>query len=116
MSAIRQSLCSVLREPGFTATIILTCALGIGASAAVYSLVYAILLRPFPFRDPDHLVRVQTRHIQQEDALQRCSLLDVGFQLVPTPPVRLRASPVAVFAIHTSQPSPTSSDAPEGRK
>ncbi len=56
---------------------ILTSALGVGTATAVYSLVYAILLRPFPYHDPGQLVRVQTRHAKQGNALQGCSLLDI---------------------------------------
>lgn len=45
-------------RPVLTASIILTLALGIGASASVFSLVAAVLLRPLPFPDADRLVRV----------------------------------------------------------
>ena len=44
------------RQPGFSATAILTLALGIGATTAVFSVVYGVLLKPLPFRDPDRLV------------------------------------------------------------
>src|SRR6201997_77453 len=42
--------------PGFTLTAILTLAFGIGAVASVFSVIDAVLLRPFAFRDPDRLV------------------------------------------------------------
>jgi predicted permease len=46
------------KNPGFTAVAVLTLALGIGATTAIFSAVYAVVLQPFPLRDPARLMLV----------------------------------------------------------
>ena len=64
LSAIRQDITFSLRQlgrsPGFAVASIVTLAIGIGATTAIFSLVDGIMLRPLPFPHPDRLVAIQT--------------------------------------------------------
>jgi len=58
LSDIRYALRTMMRAPGFAATAALTLAIGIGANTAIFTVVYALLLKPLPFRDADRLIYV----------------------------------------------------------
>jgi putative ABC transport system permease protein len=57
---------SLRRTPGFTVTAILTLALGIGATSAIFTVVNAALLRRLPYPDPDRVVMLGTRQINSQ--------------------------------------------------
>ncbi|HXP09048.1 MAG TPA: ABC transporter permease [Acidobacteriaceae bacterium] len=58
MADLKHTLRQLRRSPGFALTAILTVALGIGATTAIFTLVHAVLLRSLPVQDPSTLLRV----------------------------------------------------------
>jgi putative ABC transport system permease protein len=58
MNDLKFAVRQLHKNPGFTVVTVLTLALGIGANTAIFSLVYAILLKPLPYPNPDRLVQL----------------------------------------------------------
>ena len=56
LNDFRYALRQLRRAPGFTLTAVVTLALGLGATAAVYSVIHSVLLTSLPYADPDRLV------------------------------------------------------------
>src|SRR5271157_6586999 len=56
---IRYGIRQLIKMPGFTVTAILSLALGIGATTAVFSVVYAILMDPYPYKAPNRMVHMR---------------------------------------------------------
>jgi putative ABC transport system permease protein len=64
---IRYALRTLAKSPGFTAVAILTLALGIGASTAIFSVIDNILMEPFPYKDAGRLMSVQIHDAERNE-------------------------------------------------
>lgn len=64
---LRYTLRTLRRAPGFTATVLLIVALGVGANTAAFTVTDLVLVRPLPFHDPEQLVRLWERRPGYEE-------------------------------------------------
>src|SRR6266478_8658566 len=73
---LRYGIRSLLKNPGFTAVVIVMLTLGIGANTAIFSLVHAVLLRSLPFPDSDKLIVVKDQNGKTGETLPSVSPAD----------------------------------------
>ncbi len=67
LNDLRLALRSLARSPGFTAVVVLTLALAIGANSAIFTVIDSVLLRPLPYAAPDRLVMLWERSVNDPD-------------------------------------------------
>ena len=94
---LRFALRMMGRNMGLTAAAVLTLALGIGANSAIFTVTNALLLKPFPYRDPARLVSVEVRD-RKEGAAQSPGRVSRMYQLAVRPPSTRRSMPVIAEA------------------
>jgi predicted permease len=82
---IRYGLRQLVKMPGFTLTAVLSLALGIGATTAVFSVVYSILMDPYPYAAPDRMIHM--RLITPKGDLQGFGLTMAQWQIIRKSPV-----------------------------
>src|SRR4051794_996489 len=90
MQDLRYSIRTLLKSPGFTTIAVLCIAIGIGANTSIFSVVNAILLRPFPYADPERIVALH--QIQPKSGIDEGGFSNLDYQ-------DLRAQAAAFSAI-----------------
>jgi predicted permease len=64
---IRRAMRQLSKAPGFSVTVLLTLALGVGATTAIFTLVYDVMLRPLPFKHADRIVVLEEQVAEFRD-------------------------------------------------
>src|SRR5215470_715827 len=72
----RYSLRMLRKNPGLTAAVVATLMLGIGATTAIYTVVYAVLLAPLPYPHPEQLVMVWSKVNGHNNGMSAGDFLD----------------------------------------
>src|SRR5215831_677227 len=105
---LKLGLRALAKTPAFTSTVILTLALGIGANSAVFSAIYAVLLRPLPFPNADRLVKLmQSRPRNPEQPVAPVRLVEWN---------RLNSTFAGITGYYAEDTSETSGELPEKLK
>jgi putative ABC transport system permease protein len=76
ISDLRFALRHLLKAPGFTLTVTLVLALGIGATTAIFSVINAVLIHPFPYPDGNKILFVGSNRTDQPDSQMPVAYLD----------------------------------------
>jgi len=93
---IRYAFRQIARTPGIAAVIVLTLALGIGATTTMFVAANAVLFRPFPYERPDRIVAVRSTQLKQ-------GWTDGPFSYPDFEDVRTRATSFSALAAHTTR-------------
>jgi putative ABC transport system permease protein len=94
---MRYAIRSLLKAPGYSALVILTLALGVGANTAVFSVVRGVLLRPLPHEEGDRLVYLK-------QSATRAGLADVKFSVPEIVDLRESSTALAGIAEYSAMP------------